>query len=78
MTDLGYWVGIGSADFEIFIMIKLEIEDFLKLFVIMEVLKLPNIFLVRVIPKSLVILLLSHGSFTVFLFISILLCDSNL
>lgn len=78
MTELGSRIGMGSADFKMFIMKKLEIEGFLKLFLINEVLKLPNIFLVRVISKTLVILLLFHGLSLKNLFISILLCDSNL
>lgn len=66
MIELGFVVGIGSVDFEILIMKELEIEDFLKLFLVNKLLKLLNILLVRVVPKSLVILFLSHELFAVF------------
>lgn len=77
MTELAFLVGIGSVALEIFMLIKLEIEGFLKLFKINKLLKLSNILIVGVVSKSLVILFLSHEFFAVFLFISILLCDSN-
>ena len=61
MIELDFWVDSRGAYSEMFIMKKLKIEGFLKLFLVNEVLKLPNIFLVRVVPKALLIVLLSHG-----------------
>lgn len=60
MAELSSLAGIGSAYFEIFIMKKIKIKDFFKLFLVYEVLELPDVFLVRVISKTLVILLLFH------------------